>query len=506
MTGLRNCGSAMAAGAVRAGLGTSLCQCKTRADCALWRNELSAYFQTQRGRKPEIPLDFPDIKTLDKYNRPKISTDEQLRNLRGLRRGWDVPIDELKLLELTSSRFNIWGRLYMNWIGPVLLTKSLVSRDVTLPKEHVHQIKIAKQRAKKDSTQPVLPPLLMSLAFSPFALTTLTQNHFEGERAGYWTSKAQDPFEPDYNVKADIPVYLLERVLPPNVLDPSSVPKSTPRKRKRQAEEDTRGNTSNAIESERLPTSLNRRITIQSPGSTSSYPDSPTSGGSNLLQATNAQHHKIARLIPSGAEYVSLLSDSEEEEDTLPLQRQSSVVNLGERPPDSEDNDEDLNKAIQLSLQESDMPKSMGLPYQQNWPSRFHHLAGHGREAVHGNFSQQSPLRSESMNAVPAKPSDSASELHPALSSVSVSGSPRSAQRRPPSAAIMPLVDLAENNHESSAAGVRAARLRFFGPDNTAKLTAKQTPSSTQGISLPKTTGRTTSHSVPADIETIDLT
>ncbi|KAF2438962.1 PIN domain-like protein [Karstenula rhodostoma CBS 690.94] len=497
MTGLRNCGSAMAAGAVRAGLGTSLCQCKTREDCALWRDELSAYFQTQRGRKPEIPLDYPSIKTLDKYNRPKVSTDDQLRNLRGLRRGWDHTIDELKLLELTSSRFNIWGRLYMNWVGPVLLTKSLVARDLTLPKEHVHQIKFTKQRGKKDSTEPVLPPLLKSLAFSPFALTTLTQHGFEGERAGYWTSKAQDPFEPEHTVKAEIPLYLLQKVLPSSLLDPPSAPKTTPRKRKRQAEDDARSNRTTAMEPERLTRPLNR-ITTQRPSASLLYPKSLKSGRSNSLEPTNSQCHEITRPMPSSAEHVSLLSDSEE--DASPLQRRSSVIDLGHSPSDFE-------RAIQLSLQESDMPQAIALPYQQRWPSRSVALAGHEREAAPELFAQQSALRTESRNAMSGKSSDSARELHPAFISVSVGHHLRTAQAKKISAAAMPPLDPAEVTHgPSTAADIRAARLKFFGPDNTARTTLNQTPSLSQGSSPSGTLGRATSRSIPLDIEIIDLT
>ncbi|KAF2681803.1 hypothetical protein K458DRAFT_420565 [Lentithecium fluviatile CBS 122367] len=82
------------------------------------------------GQQPRgVPVDpnCLDIKILNKYNRPTVSTNDQLRNLRGLRGGWDRPIDELKLLDLTSFRFNIWGDRYMRWVGRVLLTKCLAA-------------------------------------------------------------------------------------------------------------------------------------------------------------------------------------------------------------------------------------------------------------------------------------------------------------------------------------------------------------------------------------------
>lgn len=101
-TGLQGCGPSTAIRVVRAGLGASLCECRSKKDCAQWRELLDAQLRTQRS-SVQVPSSFPDIKTLEKYNRPKISTDEQLQNLRGLRDGWNAPIDELNLLEVTST-------------------------------------------------------------------------------------------------------------------------------------------------------------------------------------------------------------------------------------------------------------------------------------------------------------------------------------------------------------------------------------------------------------------
>jgi Holliday junction resolvase YEN1 len=488
-------------------LGTSLCQCKTRADCALWRDDLSAYLQTKSGRRPAVPPEFPNIKTLDKYNRPKVSTDEQLLNLRGLRHGWDAPLDEMKLLELTSSRFNIWGRLYMNWIGPVLLTKFLVVRDAKLPKEHVHQIKITKQRVKKDITQPVSPPLLRSLCFSPFALTTLKQKDFEGERAGYWTSRAQEPFEPEHVVKAEIPANLLQRVLPSNILDPPFVPKSTSRKRKR-PEVDVRSKTTPAVEIERLPMSRSKRVITQRLSGGLPYLESPTSGLSIELEPPTAQHSEITRPMPPSAEYISLLSDSEE--DASPSQRRSSVIDLGESPPESEDEDEDLARAIQLSSKEPSTTKATSLLFKQKQSNRFAGVAWQEIEAYPENFLLQPPVRTEeSSNVMTPKSSDSASRLYPTSSSAAIGGHTLPGHTRPPSDAVMSmsLVDGAEKIPGSGTAEVRAARLRFFASNNTeAKATPEKNPLSMQDASISSSQEKTASCSVSLDIETIDLT
>ncbi|KAF1958081.1 PIN domain-like protein, partial [Byssothecium circinans] len=226
MRGLPGCGKAFAPRAVKAGFGTSLCRCRTQMDCVKWRGDFVDWIQKQRRFGVSVPYDYPDIKILNKYNALKISLDEQLLNLRGLKSGWERPIDELKLLELTSSRFNIWGRLYMNWIGPVLLTKYLAARDPSLPPCNDHQIQ-PKRRMKKDGPR----PLERNLSFSPFGLTSLQRKDFEGDRAGYWTNCMSDPFEPDYRVEKEIPEYLLRKVLLPEVLDPPPTQK-TSRKRK----------------------------------------------------------------------------------------------------------------------------------------------------------------------------------------------------------------------------------------------------------------------------------
>jgi Holliday junction resolvase YEN1 len=182
MQGLPQCGPNIALRLVKAGLGSSLCLCMTKADCIKWREELVVAIQKMPFRG-SVPFDYPNIKTLVKYKEPNISSDSQLLDLRGLRNGWERPIDELKLLELTSCRFNIWGKLYMNWVAPVLLTKYLVARDRSLPPQDDHGIKLTRRVKNKDER-----PLERKLTFSPFGLTSLQKKDFEGERAGYCMS------------------------------------------------------------------------------------------------------------------------------------------------------------------------------------------------------------------------------------------------------------------------------------------------------------------------------
>jgi hypothetical protein len=65
----------------------------------------------------QVPFNFPDMRALGHYCNPVVSTDAQLRELRGLRNGWDPKIDQKKLRVLLRNRFNIWTRGYMKHIA-----------------------------------------------------------------------------------------------------------------------------------------------------------------------------------------------------------------------------------------------------------------------------------------------------------------------------------------------------------------------------------------------------
>jgi Holliday junction resolvase YEN1 len=232
--GLPGCGEAATMRAVKAGLGRSLCNCRTKADCMAWRENLVSFFS--RSRSIVVPPNFPEIKTLNKYNKPTVSTDEELLNLRGLRGGWDRPIKELKLLEVTSSRFNIWGRLYLNWIAPILLTRYLTTNDPLVNAGNPHMIKLMKSRVKEDET-----PLERKLTFSPFGLTTLRRGDLEGgERQGYWDGARDVPFDPNHRVQCEIADYFLQKALPKEIMSPPMAS----RKRQRQDEDQPESSTS----------------------------------------------------------------------------------------------------------------------------------------------------------------------------------------------------------------------------------------------------------------------
>jgi Holliday junction resolvase YEN1 len=236
--GLPGCGPSMAMRVIKKGLGQSLCACRSRRDCGAWGVLLTEALYSSGGRVIDVPQRFPDFKTLFKYNSPKVTSDEGLQNNSQLNLDNIRAINELKLLEVTSSRFNKWGREHTSWVGPVLLTRALLNRSSTLPREVVHGIKLVNERVK--NTDSGLPARVFErkLSFSPFGVPTLLREDFEGERQGYWSRKAEDPFDPDYRVEnRELPIYWLQKVLPPDILDPPRAePKRKTVKRKQQDE------------------------------------------------------------------------------------------------------------------------------------------------------------------------------------------------------------------------------------------------------------------------------
>lgn len=122
----------------------------------------------------------------------------------------------------------------MNWVGPVLLTRYMSARGINLPREAIHGIKLTKQMRKKTGDEDQARVFERKLTFSPFGLTSLRQQDFEGERTGYWNGEKTTPFDPDHRVEFEMPLYWLRRVLPGEMLDPpTSVPKTKASKRKK---------------------------------------------------------------------------------------------------------------------------------------------------------------------------------------------------------------------------------------------------------------------------------
>ncbi|EDU49043.1 conserved hypothetical protein [Pyrenophora tritici-repentis Pt-1C-BFP] len=179
--GLPRCGRDTAFELIQAGLGRSLCSSKSQQDCDVWRENV-------------------------------------LR----------------KVLE-PCKHFNFWSKKYYNHIGPVLLSRFLAERDRSLPHEVPHGIELVRTRTKKteDCPQPIL---MRKLTFSPLGLSILNRQDFERyESTRPW--KTDTSFNEDQRVTCEIPTFLLQDVLPPDVLEPpSAAAKKQQAKRKQQGD------------------------------------------------------------------------------------------------------------------------------------------------------------------------------------------------------------------------------------------------------------------------------
>lgn len=198
-TGLPNCGPLMAKRAIQHGLGKNLYRCQTKADCERWREELIRWLP----KDFYVPSGYPNMKILKGYSCPTISTDKQLLDLYDLWSKKTQPIQELKLLTLTSRNFNICGKAYIKWVAPILLMRAFVARHSSERRENAHAITLTKRRAKK-TDQPEPKPLERRLAFSPFGAMRLTEMDFEDVHKIYGTNTADQLFDPNIEWSADV--------------------------------------------------------------------------------------------------------------------------------------------------------------------------------------------------------------------------------------------------------------------------------------------------------------
>ena len=105
----------------------------TKSQLPQWRVRLHETLRSL-GKSVEVSSNFPDFKVLHNYRAPNVSTDEQIHNLRGLRQGWDRPIDQTKLRVLLRQRFNFKTREYMKHIAPIFMVTELARCSSTAAK------------------------------------------------------------------------------------------------------------------------------------------------------------------------------------------------------------------------------------------------------------------------------------------------------------------------------------------------------------------------------------
>ena len=192
-------------------------------------NVLVPFFKRRFIELP-VPEDFPNLKMLQWYNSPKTHSDEALRQFAAKSRNFDQPPREQSLLGVAVPRLNLFWDKYFQFIGPVLLTRSLASFPKSLPRQMVHGIALD-GTTQKTVAGHIFPDLERKLEFTPFSVTSLTPMEL-----GSWKAvkeKNQPPsFDPAHRVKCHIPTFLLRKVLPADKLDPPTPTSKKSAKRK----------------------------------------------------------------------------------------------------------------------------------------------------------------------------------------------------------------------------------------------------------------------------------
>ena len=129
--GVPGCGPQLALkAAAQFGLGAELCMA-TQWTLFSFRAKLQDFFFEQHRAGTQIPPDFPHLRILNHYRTPCVSTSVQLQDLRGLRKGWDVPVDQAALRHFMRDMFNFWTKAWMRHVAPFLLAKTMARSSIS---------------------------------------------------------------------------------------------------------------------------------------------------------------------------------------------------------------------------------------------------------------------------------------------------------------------------------------------------------------------------------------
>jgi Holliday junction resolvase YEN1 len=167
--GLPNCGPQTARVIARKDHGLAHALCRASAhELPAWRVRLEKTLH-QSGKRLPVPLTFPDSEALGNYNNPRVTSENELRNLTCLQNGWDPKIDQAKLRVLLRSRFNMWTEEYLKRVASVFMIRQLArcqTYDEALSDNMKYDIQIVRTRQKKsDSGGEPLIPLETKISF-----------------------------------------------------------------------------------------------------------------------------------------------------------------------------------------------------------------------------------------------------------------------------------------------------------------------------------------------------
>nr|OQO18136.1 hypothetical protein B0A51_15208 [Rachicladosporium sp. CCFEE 5018] len=222
------------------GVANELCRVEKR-EFPAWRVKLEGAMRSVN-KLVQLPPDFPDLKALNHYRRPTISSLEQIQSLRGLRRGWEQQVDQRKLRILLRQRYNIWTKGYLKHLAPIFMTKYLAqcsSDAVRHDNDARFDIKLKRTRKKKTDTGEEGPALSeIKITFNPLPAVELDINgELEGEDWSIWKTKDGVHYDPAERIECEVLTCFLRHGLPPGSLQEPEPVAREPRKRSGAAEQ-----------------------------------------------------------------------------------------------------------------------------------------------------------------------------------------------------------------------------------------------------------------------------
>lgn len=151
-------------------------------------------------RSVYVPPGYPRDLHVKNYREPKVSTPEQAHDLRGLKNGWYVPIDEAKLRPFLLHMFNFNTKEYLKHLLPILLTKELIqTTPETLDKNLVFELQMVQKRGR-DHTADCLE---RQVTFNPKKCTELN----------LWKQPDNEDWPEEFDPTAPVEAELLEYIL-----------------------------------------------------------------------------------------------------------------------------------------------------------------------------------------------------------------------------------------------------------------------------------------------------
>ena len=218
--GLKGCGPKTAALLAKRGVGLSQMLRNTSEHILpIWRTMLQECLIRYR-KDIEVPLGFPEWRALNYYRNPTVSTTEQLLNLRGLRKGWETPMDQPQLRIILRERFHFTTREFLKHIAPIYLTRRLVQVE---PEQRDQNLELGiqlKRTRKKTDEDDIDARTEAKVTFSPMPLLEidLSQQPPEEDWAKF-TAKDGTPYDPTQSVECEVLCCFLNHGLPDSALE-----------------------------------------------------------------------------------------------------------------------------------------------------------------------------------------------------------------------------------------------------------------------------------------------